>query len=339
MSKRILIAGVFNDLSKGVVTQGSELAKILANHGYAVITTSSYKNKYRRLIDIIISILKNKTRFDVGIVQFYSGKSLVWQSLACRLIKLLNKKLIITVHGGNVPGRIRKYPKRYLPILKLADVITCPSFFIVSALKEYGIEAIKINNSIPLKEYSFQQKQLFSPRLLWMRAFSEIYNPELAVKVIELLKPEYPEIKLYMAGPDLGTLQKAEEMIRGKNLSDNIEIVGFADKQKKDELAGLADIYINTNQIDNAPVTIVEMWAYGLPVITTDVGGINYLVEDGKTGLIAKNNCALDMAEKIKLVIRDNKLPTELANNGLKKAQEFSEETVFSSWQNLLEQF
>lgn len=338
MSKKILIAGLFNDPSRNVVTQGSELAKILAEHGYAVTTTSSCKNKYRRLIDITVSILKNKSKFDIGIVQFYSGKSLVWQAIACRLIKLLNKKLIITVHGGNVPDRIRQYPNRYLPVLKLADVITCPSFFIVNALKDYGIEGVKINNSIPLKEYSFQQKPSVSPTLLWMRAFSEIYNPELAVKVIELLKAEYPHVRLYMAGPDLGTLQKVKEMIREKNLSENIEIVGFADKQKKDELAGLANIYINTNRIDNAPVTIVEMWAYGIPVITTDVGGINYLVENGRTALVAKDNDATDMAGSIKQVLSNNRLATELMKNGLKKAQEFSEESVFTSWQVLLEQ-
>jgi glycosyltransferase involved in cell wall biosynthesis len=334
--QRILIVGTFTSDKQAPVTQASELAKILKANGYKVLTVSKQKNKLLKLINIVTTILLNKNTFDVGIVQFYSGNSFIWQSIACRLIKSLGKKLVITIHGGGVPVAIKQQPNKYLSVLRKADTITCPSTFMINELEQYGIKPLLIENSIPVDDYPFQNKKQFSPSLLWMRAFSPIYNPAMAVEVVRELKKTHPEVKLYMGGPDLGELDKTKQLVKEYRLETNIEFPGFMDIEKKKEYTGKADIFISTNRVDNAPVTIVEMWALGLPVVTTNVGGLPYMVKDGENSLLVDDNDAIAMTEKIKNLVSSPALVQKLVQNGRSQVANHSEEIVYQKWDILL---
>lgn len=334
--QRVLIIGLFPNPNNNPITQAGELAGLLKDNGYKVLTVSKHRNKFIRIIDIILFILFNRTRFDVAIVQFYSGNSFIWQYVATRLVKLFSKKLVFTIHGGGVPARIKIYPNRYIPILKQADVITCPSGFIIHELQQLNIPAVLIENSIPFTKYPFIEKKTIQPVLLWMRSFSDIYNPEMAVKVVAELKRNYPDVKLYMGGPDMGSLEIIKEMIASLGLIENIEIVGFMNFEKKVHYANICDIYIGTNKIDNAPVTFIEMWAMGLPIVATRVGGIPYLVDDNETALLVNDNDHVGMAQGVIRLIESNEIAQRLIHNGRIKSARYSEDVVFEKWDKLL---
>jgi len=123
---RILIVGYISDGQVGVLTQATELANILRKDGYDVLTVSRYHNKLIRLFHIIYYILFNTNKFDIAVVQFYSGNSFIWQYISGFMIKSLRKKLIFTIHGGGVPDKLKTKGKRYLSLLQKADAITCP---------------------------------------------------------------------------------------------------------------------------------------------------------------------------------------------------------------------
>jgi glycosyltransferase involved in cell wall biosynthesis len=334
--QRVLIVGLFPDPNKNPITQAGELARILMAKGYTVYTVSKYRNKFIRIIDIILFITIHRQKFDTAIIQFYSGPSFIWQYIATKLVKFFSKKLVFTIHGGGVPARIKVHPGRYIPVLKQADAITCPSGFIIKELKQLDIPAVLIENSIPFTEYPFIEKKAIRPVLLWMRSFSDLYNPPMAVRVVAELKNTYPDVKLYMGGPDLGSLEMIEEMIVSLNLQQNIEIVGFMDFEKKVHYAKLCDIYIGTNKIDNAPVTFIEMWAMGLPIVTTNVGGIPYLANDNETALLVNDDDHVRMARRITELIESNSIATKLIANGRKSAERYSEDEVFKKWDYLL---
>lgn len=336
LKKRVLIVGLFRDPEKFPVTQGSELANLLQKKGYQVLTVSRFSNRFLRIADIATSIILNAGKFDVGIVQFYSGNSLIWQHIAASLIKRLNKKLVITIHGGGVPEGINRYPKRYLPVLQKADAITCPSAFIIDKLSKYHFPLHLIENTIPLSKYPVFNKTTLKPVLLWMRAFSAIYNPGMAVKTVLELKQTYPSVKLFMGGPDLGSQAQVEQMIRAYKLEDNIEIVGFMDFDKKRYYAGIADIYLSTNKVDNAPVTFVEMWAMGLPVVSTNIGGIPYMIKEGVNGLLVDDDDHKAMAQKVIQLISSPELATRLIEHGKAEAKHYDEARVFDKWHALL---
>lgn len=335
-SERILIAGLFTNPEKEPVTQAVELARLLKKKHYRILTVSRFRNRLLRILDIVAYILLNRRNFDIAIVQFYSGNSLIWQHIACTLVKWFNKKLVITIHGGAVPERMKRHPQRYLRVLNKADIITCPSEFIIERLKDYGIRPLLIENIIDLQQYPFFEKDTLRPVLLWMRAFSPIYNPEMAVNVVRELKEIYPEIKMFMGGPDLGMLAKVKNLIKEYDLQEHITLTGFLDSAKKREYAKQADIYISTNTIDNAPVTFLEMWAMGLPVISTNVGGVSYLVRDGETGLLTNSDDHSAMARKVAELLSPSDVAGKLVRNGREKVKSYGEDAVFNKWQALL---
>lgn len=337
-SKKVLIVGSFLRGEGSLPTQAMELAKVLSGIRYTVLTVSNFKNKLLRLLDIIFYILRHNRKFDVGIVQFYSGNSLVWQYVACRLIKWFNKKLIITIHGGAVPERIERYPGRYLGILRKADVITSPSTYMIHRLEKFGITPVLIENSIPLEQYPFIEKKEIKPVLFWMRAFSDIYNPAMAVRVVAQLKKSYPAVKMYMAGPDLGMLAAITQLINELGLNDNIELVGQLDLKGKIAMARKADIYISTNRIDNAPVTFIEMWVMGLPVVSTNAGGIPYLIKDGRNGLLVNLDDDIAMAEKVVELISNPSFAKWLIENARQQVVKYGSSAVFEKWNQLLTQ-
>jgi glycosyltransferase involved in cell wall biosynthesis len=251
-------------------------------------------------------------------------------------VKWLEKRLVITVHGGGVPQRIKLYPGRYLPLLRSADLVTCPSEYIINELAQYRIFARLVENSIPLEQFSFIEKNVIRPVLLWMRGLGAIYNPAMAVHVVKELKKTYPAVKLYMGGNDMGLKLEIEELISSLALQDNIELVGFIDHKKKLEYAQRADIFISTNRVDNAPVSVTEMWALGLPVVSTNVGGMPFLIEDGKTGILVPDDDAIAMANSIKRLIQSENLANSISTNARKQVEKYSEEKVAAKWMAVL---
>jgi len=336
LRKKLIIVGLFPDVQAAPITQASELANLLRVHGYDVLTVSRHRDKWKRLTDIVKTLFRRKDQYDVAIVQFYSGNSFIWQFIAANIVKLLGKKLVLTIHGGGVPAAIAKYRKRYLSVLKKADVITVPSGFIADRLKIYGLQAHLVENTIPLKQYPFYNKKDIRPCVLWMRSFGGIYNPLMAVRAIDALKTYYPHVKMYMGGIDMGMQDETDLLIHELGLQNNIEIVGFMDVEKKKYYAEICDVYISTNRIDNAPVTFLEMWAMGLPIVSTNVGGVSHLVTDNEDGLLVADDDHVAMAEKIRLIIEYKTISSGLIEAGKEKVAAYDEEVVYHKWDSIL---
>jgi glycosyltransferase involved in cell wall biosynthesis len=118
-------------------------------------------------------------------------------------------------------------------------------------------------------------------------------------------------------------------------LTDAVKFAGFLDQQTKLHEASAADIFINTNRIDNMPVSIVEACALGLPVVSTEVGGIPDLLTDGETALLVPDDDADAMAAAIARLLNDNELSQKLSLNGRKLAERSSWEEVRPQWEQV----
>lgn len=337
--KRVLIIGLFLNKKSNIPTQALELSGILKANGYEVLTVSKYKNKILRLLHTIVYILYNRNKFDVGVVQVYSGLSLVWELVSAFLIKKFNKKLVLTIHGGAFPTKVKKYPRPNLFLLHKADIITCPSTFMIDALSEYNLKMVLVENVIEVGEYEYFKKENLQPVIFWMRALSPIYNPHMAVMVIKELKQtyNYKNVKLYMAGPDMGLKDEIKALIEQHGLRDNIELVGFVNMRKKLYFAKECSLYICTNNIDNAPVSFIEMMAMGLPIISTNIGGITHLVTDHETALLVDAEDYKGMAEKVDYLLNHPDLANKLITNGRNYIYNFSEKNVYNKWHDLFE--
>ena len=138
-----------------------------------------------------------------------------------------------------------------------------------------------------------------------------------------------------MIGPDKdGTLDDVLQLINTYKLQDSIEITGVLSKEEWHEKSDDYDIFINTTNVDNTPISIIEAMALGLPIVSTNVGGLPYLIEDQKDGLLVEKENSLAMVNKILEIISENN--SSLAKIARIKAERFDCNNVKNKWVEIL---
>lgn len=333
----IMIVGGFFGNKKGLpTTQAEELKKLLQRANIPVYFTSRYHSRILRLFDTFFSLVFYSRRYQIVNIQFYGGLALILEDLASMVACLLGKTIVFTLHSGALLANIKKKPNWYLRVLRRATVVTCPSLYLIEALREYGIEARLIENSIPLHAYTHLKKDHFRPRLLWMRAFHPVYHPEMALDVLNSLKARYPDVILHMAGTDYGYEAAIRNKAIAMGLEKYIHFEGYIDQTRKNELARDCDIYLCTNRVDNAPVSLIEMLALGLAVVSTNAGGIPQLVNHGREVLLVPVEDVQAMADAVANILEHPILGKTLAANGYQLVGRYDEPRVSEKWVSLL---
>ncbi len=341
-AKPVLIVGLFNKENKNnhnYISAAEQLAALLSANSINVIRTSFYKSKLLRLIDTVYSIIKNNAKIEIAIVPLYGTRpSFIWQEIATRALKLFRKKIILIVHGGSIPQRMEINAAPFLKSLRRANVAVCPSAYLQQYLKQHGVNTLLIENVLDLSAYTFYQRKSVDANIMWMRAFEDTYNPEMAVRVAGLLKKKYPHFTMVMAGKDEGMLGAIKHLSKQSQLDGHIVFPGFISMQQKLEFAQKQHIYICTNRIDNAPVSLIEFMALGLPVVSVNTGGIPYIIKDGYNGLLVDIDDDEAMVQKIELLIKNPTMASSVSENAYHYSRQYGTENVLAKWLNLFEQ-
>jgi glycosyltransferase involved in cell wall biosynthesis len=318
---------------------GATLVKLFQQEGYTVICTSSRHNKAARLADMLFTIAFN-SKNAVALIATYSTSAFYF-AWACTLIcRLFHVPYIPCLHGGNLPERIKRSPKLASQIFANSYVNVAVSGYLAKSMHENNWKALVIPNNIHLGDYPFKKRQSCSLRLLWVRSFHQIYNPLLAIRVLHSLKRNHPSAVLTMVGPDKdGSLAECVELVNELKLEMDVVFTGLLTRDKWTALAASHDIFINTTNFDNLPVSIVEAMALGLITISTSVGGVPYLIADGKNGLLVPPNDEAAFVSAIERVLGDRQLCEKLGEGARKKAEEFDWNNIKNLWRKLFQNF
>lgn len=314
------------------VTTIDTLSQLLAAEGYTVKTASSKSNKVLRLLDMLLAILKNAKTADYVLIDTYSTQNFYYAYLCSQLCSLLNLKYIPILHGGNLPNRLKSNPKLSKALFKKAYINVAPSKYTKSNFETLNYNnIICIPNAIEIDNYAFQNKTVDPVRLLWVRSFSDLYNPNLAIEILQILKAKGKDAELCMVGPDNdGALEKAKAF--AKSLNVEVNFTGKLSKEKWIELSTNYNVFLNTTNFDNMPVSVIEAMALGFPVISTNVGGMPFLIEDSKEGiLIEPNNADAFVNAIIELQSKPENVKT-LTTNARKKVELYNWDTVKLQW-------
>lgn len=305
-----------------VTTQGERLAELFKDEGYAVEAVSRSPNRYVRLFDIIQFLVRHRRRIRVQMMQVFSGWSFVVEDVASLLGKLFGHKIVMTIRGGNMPVFIARFPRWSRRVLARADAIIVPSDYLARTMRRLGYPARLIPNIIKIDRYVYRHRARLQPRLLWMRAFHpETYNPAMAVRVFARIRRAIPDATLVMAGQYDPAQRQIEQMVCALGLQSAVRFAGFLSMEDKARESAAADIFINTNYIDNMPVSVVEAFAHGLPVVATSVGGIPDLITHEETGLLVPVDADGAMADAVIRLLRDPELAGRLSANGRRFAE------------------
>ena len=284
MKVRLLYLG--NQLSKHglntttIETLGPELERL----GFEMVYASSKKSFLFRLLEMLWATIVHRNKVSYILIDTYSTKAFWYAFLCAQLARLLKIKYIPILHGGNLPNRLKSNPKLCRMLFANAYKNIAPSGYLKQAFENEGFtNVVLIPNAIEIEKYTFKNRTSLAPKLLWVRAFSTIYNPEMAVHVLQQLQKTYPEATLTMVGPEKdGSLQTTKALAVSLGLS--VTFTGQLSKEAWWQLAAEHDIFINTTHFDNTPVSVLEAMALGLPVVSTAVGGIPYLITPDVTG-------------------------------------------------------
>jgi len=335
----VLLVGNF--LSSFVIGERhvcEDLAAHLAASHWTVLTTSEKTGRIARLIDMLRTVWSRRKEYTVAQVDVYSGNAFVWAEAVCKILSWIRKPYILTLHGGNLPAFSRRWPQRVCRLLRSADAVTTPSRYLLESMAHYRPDLRLLHNPLDLSSHRFRLRDRPQPRLVWIRAFHHIYNPMLAVRVLALLAADFPDFELIMVGPDKrdGSLQALQKLARELGLSDRIVLKSGVPRDEVPQWLNKADIFLNTTHTDNAPVSVLEAMACGLCVVSTNVGGIPYLLEDEQDAILVLPNNPEAMANAVRRILAEPGLATHLSKNARQKAEQFAWSNILPKWELLL---
>ena len=324
--------------SRGISRQFvEELADRMQSTGWSVFRTSFVLFRPARLLDMVKNILVHRNEYRVAHISIFSGRAFLWAMASAYTLRLIQRPFVISLHGGNLPDFARRWPTIVRWLMTSASAAVCPSNYLFKVFKPLRADLRLLPNPIEIRDYAFKHRQQPKPHLIWLRAFHRIYNPVLAPQALNLLKDEFPEITISMIGSDRrdGSLAETTAVATELRVLDRIRFVG---KVPKDEVPGwlnTGDVFVNTTNIDNTPTSILEAMASGLCIVSTNVGGVPFLLDDGTDALLVPPGDPERMATAIRRILTEPGMAGRLSQNARNKVEKFDWSYVLPQWQEL----
>ncbi len=239
------------------------------------------------------------------------------------------KKVLINYHSGEARDHLRSSPIARA-VLRRADRVITPSRHLVDIFREFGLQAHPVSNIVDVSQFAYRERNPLRPHLICTRGFHRYYCIDVVVKAFAKVKSAFPEAQLDLIGG--GSLESdVRRLVSDLNLSG----VNFCGVVSRDEIGtryDQADIFINASYLDNMPVSVLEAFASGTPVISTSPEGMRYLVEHGRTGLLSPPGEPDALADNVLRVLRDPQLGLTLGSKAAEELRRYRWQAVREQW-------
>jgi glycosyltransferase involved in cell wall biosynthesis len=333
-----LLVGNFTSQWEGGSAVCEGLAVRLEERGWKILTTSGKKERVARLEDMLSTTWRRRREYDVVYLDVYSGTAFFWAEAVSILARLLRKPYVAVLRGGGLPGFAR-HSARVWEVLNGAAAIVAPSGFLAASFSRHRDRLRIIPNCIEVSSYPFRERGHPAPHLIWLRSYHSIYNPWLAVEVVAEMAADNPDVRLTMVGPDMGdgTLESVRELATHLGVQERVTFLGMVPKRDVPGHLSEHDIFLNTTDVDNTPVSVIEAMACGLCVVSTNVGGLPYLLEDGRDSLMVPARSLTAMTSAVRRVLGSPELAATISRGGRRKAEGFDWDAVVPMWEALLQ--
>lgn len=332
--KNVLYTGHFLAAHRGTVSPSERVAHHLRSHGFRINITSTKKSRYSRLLDIIICSAMFK--YTINHIDVFSGRSFLVAEIASLVGKIRRKKIFLTLHGGMLPEFYQRHPVRMKNVFKRADKVFSPSLYLKRFFEKEGFGVEYLPNPIDLAKFPYLELYEPANKLVWVRAFSPIYNPTLAVETLLHVRQVFPDCTLTMIGPDKGELNKVKALMHQHHLEEAIEITGPVPNEELYRYYHSHAVFLNTTSYESFGMAVMEAAACGIPVVSTPAGEIPLLWENGKDMLITSCWSAESMADRVIQLLTNRYLANEIRQNARRKAEKYDWEEIKSRWIEIL---
>ena len=333
---RLLFIGNFLSASGGRLAVCEALSARLRRDGWRVLTASSRTGRAARLADMLATVGRYRHEYDLAHIDVFSGAAFVWAELVSAALQALGKPFVLSMHGGALPEFAGLHPWRVRRLLRRATAVTAPSDYLQQRLRPY-CSGLRVHpNPIDTTLYHFRVRRP-APRLVWVRAFHDLYDPAMAIHALCALHERFPGIALTMAGPDKGDgcLQRTRALAKASGVADHVHFAGPLPPSAIPALLDDHDIFLNTSRVDNTPVSMLEAMAAGLPVLSTRAGGVPYLVGHDHDALLVPIGDDAALAAAVSRVLTEEGVAARLGVHARATAERHDWRVVMPLWEDL----
>ena len=225
--------------------------------------------------------------------------------------KLLGKPVILNYHSGEAPDHLRRSAIARFVMRNVVDANVVPSMFLRDVLATFDIDAEVVPNTIDLRQFAYRSRNPLRPRLLCTRNFEPLYNVSCVLRAFARIQARHPDATLTLVGS--GSQEAALHAEAAALQLDNVMFAGRVAPSDIQRYYSGADIYIQAPSIDNMPLSVLEAFASGMPVVSTDVGGVTSLLRHGTDGLLVADNDDAAMAAQVSRLLADPSFARSLA--------------------------
>jgi glycosyltransferase involved in cell wall biosynthesis len=254
------------------------------------------------------------------------------QTPAIVVAKLFGKKILLNYHSGEAEDHLTRW-RSAVPTIRLVDKVVVPSEYLVRVFSKFGIQATAINNLIELEKFSFRERCPLRPVFLSNRNLETHYGVDLVLRAFALIQKNIPDSELVVAGDGSQRLA-LEKLALALGLRDT-KFVGRVEHEAIAQQYQQADVYLNGSEIDNQPLSILEAFACGLPVVTTNAGGIADMIVNGETGLVVNRGDHEAMAQQAMRLLKETNLAGSIVKRALDECRNYSWSSVSEQWTEL----
>lgn len=246
------------------------------------------------------------------------------------IAKLFGKKTILHYHTGEAEEHLKNWKLTAKPTMKRFDEIIVPSQFLVDVFARFDLKAKAIFNFVEGGKFAFRERKPLKPVFLSNRNFEAHYRVEDVLRAFRLIQNRFPEARLLVAG--FGSEDENLKKLAADLKLEHTEFLGRIENTEMPKIYDRAAVYLNSSIVDNMPLSIIEAFSCGLPVVSTDAGGIPYICENGETALLVEKKDYESLAREAIRLLEDGVLAQKIIVKAHAECVKYSLENVCGRW-------
>jgi glycosyltransferase involved in cell wall biosynthesis len=275
-------------------------------------------------------LVRELARADVIHVFSASYSSFLLAPLPAILIaNMLGRPVVLNYRSGEAPDHLARSAIARAALRRVARIVV-PSAFLVQVMARFGLTATVVPNVVDLDRFGFSLRDPLRPRLVSTRNFEPLYNVACTLRAFRIVQDRVPDATLTLVGG-------GSEEVRLRALARELDLtnVTFVGRVPPDEIAAhyaSGDIYVQTPNVDNMPTSVLEAYASGLPVVSTEAGGVPVIVTHGQNGLLAPLDDHAAVAAHVLRLLGDPARARRLVMSARLGCNDYTWTAVRSQW-------
>jgi glycosyltransferase involved in cell wall biosynthesis len=244
---------------------------------------------------------------------------------------LARRPVIVNYHSGEADDHLARWRRSIRWVLRRAACVVVPSDFLAEVFGTHGYAVQVIPNGISLDRFTWRERSAPYRRILSTRSFERHYDVQTALRAFARIRAVHPDARLSLVGG--GSEETALRQLAGDlRVADAVTFVGRVTHASIHEWYENHDLYLNSSQVDNQPLSILEAMAAGMVVVTTAAGGIPNLVTDRLSGRLVAPGSAEALARAALDVMDDESSFPTLARAAADAAARHDPHRVAAQW-------